>query len=287
MNYDGIVNKVADTLVTASSTFSEDKIRAYERAIEKESNPQSKWVMEQIVKNAKTAAANRGPLCDDTGIPHIYMEIGKNQTVSGEMIDAVHEGIAQGLRTLPGRPMAVKGNDAQRLAQSEGMYENSDALLPAPIQIRRVEGDVIRVYVMMEGGGPAIRGRNYRIFHKHNVDVVIEEIVSWSKEAVAQLGCSPCTLAVGIGRSHYEAAAMMMEAQVHGNYDVQSELENRITNGVNDANIGALGLKGDISVIATFLKVGPQRASGVRIVCLRPCCCFEPRVASVDILPMC
>lgn len=287
MNYDGIVNKVADTLVTAGSTFSEDKIRAYERAIEKESNPQSKWVMEQIVENAKTAAVNRGPLCDDTGIPHIYLEIGKQQMVSGEMIDAIHEGIAKGLRDLPGRPMAVKGNDAQRLAQSEGMYENSDALLPAPIQIRRVDEDVIRVYVMMEGGGPAIRGKNYRIFHKHSVDVVIEEIVSWSKEAVAQLGCSPCTLAVGIGRSHYEAAAMMMEAQVHGNYDVQSELEKRITEGVNEANVGALGLKGDCSVIATFLKVGPQRASGVRIVCLRPCCCFEPRVASVDILSMC
>lgn len=72
------------------------------------------------------------------------------------------------------------------------------------------------------------------------------------QEAVAQLGCSPCTLAVGIGRSHYEAAAMMMEAQVHGNYDVQSELEQRITREVNEANIGALGLKGNNSVIATF-----------------------------------
>ena len=76
---------------------------------------------------------------------------------------------------------------------------------------------------------------------------------------------------------------MMMEAQVHGNYDVQSELERRITEEVNRANIGALGLKGDTSVIGTFLKVGPQRASGVRIVCLRPCCCFEPRVASVEL----
>jgi len=283
MNYETIVNKVSDTLVKAGSTFSEDKIRAYERAIAKESNEQSKWVMEQIVENAKIAAANKGPLCDDTGIPHIYLEVGKNQTVSGEMIEAIHEGVAKGLRTLPGRPMAVKGDDAQRLAQSEGMYENSDALLPAPIQIRNVDEDVTRIYVLMEGGGPAIRGKDYRVFHKHSVDVVIEEIVDWAKEAVAMLGCTPCTLAVGIGRSHYEAAAMMMEAQVHGNYDVQSDLEQRITKEVNEANIGALGLGGDTSVIATFLKVGPQRASGVRIVCLRPCCCFEPRVAHTEL----
>lgn len=281
--YQKIVDIVAETLVTAGSTFSDNKIRAYQRAIEKESNLQSKWVMGQIVENAKVAAKNRSPLCDDTGIPHIYLEVGKNRTVSGEMISAIHEGIAQGLRTLPGRPMAIKGDDEQRIDQSGGLDEDSGALLPAPIQIRNIDEDVIRVYIMMEGGGPAIRGKDYRVFHKHSVDTVVEEIVSWAKEAVAQLGCSPCTLAVGIGRSHYEAAAMMMEAQVHGNYDVQSALERRITDEVNQANIGALGLGGDVSVIATFLKVGPQRASGVRIVCLRPCCCFEPRVASAEL----
>lgn len=281
--YQKTVDIVTETLVTAGSTFSDNKIRAYQRAIEKESNQQSKWVMEQIVENAKAAAKNRSPLCDDTGIPHIYLEVGKNRTVSGEMISAIHEGVAQGLRTLPGRPMAIKGDDEQRIDQSGGLDEDSGALLPAPIQIRNIDEDVIRVYIMMEGGGPAIRGKDYRVFHKHSVDTVVEEIVSWAKEAVAQLGCSPCTLAVGIGRSHYEAAAMMMEAQVHGNYDVQSALERRITDEVNQANIGALGLGGDVSVIATFLKVGPQRASGVRIVCLRPCCCFEPRVASAEL----
>lgn len=283
MRFDEIVNKVADTLVSAGSTFSEDKISAYERAIAKESNPQSKWVMEQILENAKQASKARSPLCDDTGIPHIYLELGKNQVLTGEMIEAINAGIAKGLRDLPGRPMAVKGDDEARIAQSEGMFENSDALAAAPIQIRNTENDSTRIYVLMEGGGPAIRGKDYRIFHKHSVDVVIEEIVLWAKEAVSQLGCSPCTLAVGIGRSHYEAAAMMMEAQVHGNYDVQSPLEERITKEVNETNIGALGLGGDTSVLATFLKVGPQRASGVRVVCLRPCCCFEPRVDWVEL----
>lgn len=179
--------------------------------------------------------------------------------------------------------MAVKGDDEQRLAQSEGMYAEPDALLPAPIQIRYTREDIVRVYVLMEGGGPAIRGKDYRVFHKHSVDAVVEEIVSWAKDAVAQLGCSPCTLAVGIGRSHYEAAALMMEAQVHGNYAIQSKLEERITTEVNQSCVGALGLGGDTSVLATFLKVGPQRASGVRIVCLRPCCCFEPRVAYTEL----
>ena len=73
----------------------------------------------------------------------------------------------------------------------------------------------------------------------------------------------------------------MMEAMVKGNYDVQSEFEKTITDRVNESNTGALGLGGKTSVLATFAKVGPQRASGVRIVALRPCCCFEPRRASL------
>lgn len=282
MNYSEVVDKVADTLVTAGSTFRSDKIAAYIKAIEKESNPQSRWVMEKILENAEVAAKNRSPLCDDTGIPHLYLEVGKNRTISGEDIEAIYEGVKKGLRMLPGRPMAIMGNDEERIDQSGGLNPDSGGLLPAPIQIRTVDEDLVRLYVMMEGGGPAIRGKDYRIFHKHSVKTVVDEIVSWATEAVALVGCSPCTLAIGIGRSHYEAAAMMMEAQVHGNYDHQSKLEQEITDRVNESNIGALGLKGDVSVIGTFVKVGPQRASGVRIVCMRPCCCFEPRVASAE-----
>ena len=77
---------------------------------------------------------------------------------------------------------------------------------------------------------------------------------------------------------------MMLQAQVDGRYDIQSEMEKEITRRVNEASIGPLGLGGNTSVLATFVKVGPQRASGVRIVCVRPTCCFEPRIASVELM---
>ena len=76
---------------------------------------------------------------------------------------------------------------------------------------------------------------------------------------------------------------MMLQAQTDGKYDVQSEMEREITRRVNEAKVGPLGLGGTTSVLATFLKVGPQRASGVRIVCVRPTCCFEPRIATVEL----
>ena len=277
-----IIQKVADCLVRAGSTFREDQKEAYRRAIGSETNGHTCWVMNQVLENALVAEDRRSPLCDDTGIPHLFLEVGPNRTVSGDLMQLIFEGVALGLRTLPGRPMAIKGDDYARLDQSGGLDEDPAALKPAPILIKPVEEDVLRLTVLMLGGGPAIRGITHRVFHKHSVDVVIDEIVARAKEAVAKLGCSPCTLAVGIGRSQYEAASMMMEAMAKGNYNVQSDFERTITEKVNEAGIGALGLGGNTSVLATFAKVGPQRASGVRIVALRPCCCFEPRRASVE-----
>lgn len=276
-----IIEKVADCLVRAGSTFREDQKEAYRRAIAKEPRTASCWVMQQVLDNALIAEKRNSPLCDDTGIPHLFLEVGPNKQVTGELICQIHMGIEKGLRTLPGRPMAIMGDDLHRIDQSGGLNPDSGALAPSPMIIKNVDEDVLRLTVLMLGGGPAIRGITQRVFHKHSVDVVVDEIVNRAIPAVSQLGCSPCTLAIGIGRSQFEATSLMMEAMAKGNYNAQSDLERTITDKVNKADIGALGLGGKTSVLATFAKVGPQRASGVRIVALRPCCCFEPRRATV------
>ncbi len=283
MNSEKVIEAVSDCLVRAGSTFREDKKNAYRRAIAAETNENAKWVLQTILDNAEAAERDRSPLCDDTGIPHLLLEAGPDCAVTGQLLEDIREGVRQGLRRLPGRPMGIMGDDSQRIDQSGGLDPDSAGVEPAPILIRQCEDDVIRLHILMFGGGPAIRGRTYRVFHKHDTQVVLDEIVKWATEAVSQLGCSPCTLAVGIGRSQYEAASLMLQAQVDGSFDSQSEMEAEITRRVNEANIGPLGLGGDTSVLATFMKVGPQRASGVRIVCLRPACCFEPRIATTEI----
>lgn len=278
-----IVDKVADTLVRSGSVFSEEKKEAYRQAIEKETKGTARWSMETILRNADVAEKNRSPLCDDTGIPHLVLDVGQGMAVSGAMLESIKEGVRQGLRLLPGRPMAVSGDDRQRLDQSLGLDSDPAALESAPVLVRNIEEEAIRLHILMLGGGPAIRGKTYRVFHKHSVQVVLDEIVSWATEGASLLGCTPCTLAVGIGRSHYEASSMMLQALVDGKYQSQSWMEKQITQRVNQAGIGPLGLGGRTTVLATFLNIGPQRASGVRIVCMRPCCCFEPRIASVEL----
>lgn len=283
MNNEQIIELVSDTLVNAGSTFKQDKKDAYARAIALETNEKAKWVLQTILNNADVAENHKSPLCDDSGIPHLVLEVGTNVAVTGNMLDAIKQGVAEGLRKLPGRPMGIMGDDSHRIAQSGGLNPDPAGVELSPILIRRTDDDVVRLHILMFGGGPAIRAKTYRVFHQHNTQVVLDEIVNWAKEGVSLLGCSPCTLAVGIGRSHFEASSLMVQALVDGNYNVQSEMEREITRRVNEADIGPLGLHGDTSVLATFMKVGPQRASGVRIVCVRPCCCFEPRIASVEL----
>ena len=282
-NYNEVVAKVADTLVRAGSTFREDKKEAYRRAIKTEELPRAKWNLETILENAEVAECNRSPLCDDTGIPHVFIEVGPNRSVTGELLSAIQEGVREGLRTLPGRPMAIMGDDKARIDMSGGISPDSDALDTAPFLIKEVEEDVLRIHVLMLGGGPAIRGITHRIFHKHSMDVVLDEIVTRTKDATKLLGCTPCAVAIGVGRSQYEATALMMEAMVYGDFGKQSDMEQYITDKVNETDVGPLGLNGKTTVLATFMKVGPQRASGVRVVAIRPGCCFEPRIASVEL----
>ena len=276
-----IESKVKEALIKASTVFSDDKKAVCRNALEKEANPNARWVLEMILENAETAEKTLRPTCNDTGIPHVFLEVGGEKAVNADMLRAIEQGVVLGLRALPCRPMAVKGNDVQRLEQSAGLDDDPGALALAPIRIKTIDEDVIRLHLLMQGGGPEIRGKTYRVFHKHKLSVIVDEIVSWAVKSAGLLGCTPCAPAIGIGRTHFEAASLMLEAMAYAKFDVQNPIEQEITERINESNVGPLGLGGSTTALATFLRVGPQRASGVRIVCLRLCCCVEPRSASV------
>lgn len=281
--YNEVIEKVKSTLIKASTSYRNEHKNVIKHAIEKESLPRAKVILNTLIENANVAEENHTPLCDDTGIPHVLLEVGNNKAITGEFIEAIHEGIALGLKSLPGRPMAVLGDDRERLEQSMGLDSDPAGVVPAPITVKRIDEDLIRVYILMQGGGPEIRGKTYRVFHRHSLKVILDEVVSWAKEEAKLLGCLPCSPAIGIGRSHFEASTLMLEAMAKGRFDLQSDIEKEITKRINESSIGPLGLKGDTTALATFLKIGPQRASGVRIVSMRLCCCVEPRVASCEL----
>lgn len=277
-----IVDKVSDSIIKASTNLSTDKRNALKLAIEKETNENAKWALSQILENYEVAMRDKFPLCDDTGIPHVIIELGQNREVTSELISQINEGIYLGLNKLPARPMAVKGNPIERIEQSQGLYDDPGLMKPASFLIDESENpDALNIHFLLQGGGPEIRAKTYRVYHKRSFDIVINEAIDWLKDSLKLLGCTPSIPAIGIGRTHYEASSLMLKAMAYGNLDNLSKEEQFVTDKLNETNIGPLGLEGKTTVLGSFVKIGNQRASGVRIVSVRPACFVEPRKSTL------
>lgn len=278
-----IAKLTKESVIKASVGFSEDQFHAYERAIQEEENDNARWFLELLIENANISKKNRMPLCDDTGTPHVLVEIGSGTSLPTNFYQEVEYGVAMGLKELPGRPMAVQGNDIERIEQARGLYNDPSQVIPPAFLVDKMDEEGVKIHILMLGGGPEIRTHNYRIFHQRDHGNIFKEALTWMRTEIPKLGCTPCIPAIGIGRSHLEASSLMLKAMVYGNINLQTEMEQYITKTLNLTNVGALGLGGSVTALGTLIKVGPQRASGVRIICMRPCCCMEPRKASIHL----
>lgn len=288
-----IIEDVSNTIIEASTNLSKDKYNALKKAISIEDNENALWTLNQILKNYKVSNKVKFPLCDDTGIPHVIIEIGENREITGNLIAQINEGIKEGLNNLPARPMAVKGNDIERIEQSKGLYDNPGQMKAASFLIdsfsddstykRDISPDTLNIHFVLEGGGPEIRAKTYRVYHKRSVVNVMDTAIGWLEESLKMLGCTPSVPAIGIGRTHYEAASLLLKSIVYGNLDFQNELEEYVTERLNKTNIGPLGFGGKTTVLGSFVNIGNQRASGVRIVSVRPSCFVEHRVATLHL----
>ncbi len=277
-----IIDKVSDSIIKASTNLSVDKENALKLAIENETNENALWALEQILENYKVAQKTKFPLCDDTGIPHVVIELGSNREITSDLISQINEGIYQGLNKLPARPMAVKGNPIEKIEQSKGLFDDPGLMKPASFLIDNADNpDALNIHFLLQGGGPEIRAKTYRVYHKRSFEIVINEAIGWLNDSLKLLGCTPSIPAIGIGRTHYEASSLMLKAMVYGNLDNMSNEERYITQKLNETQIGPLGFGGDTTVLGAFLKIGNQRASGVRIVSVRPSCFVEPRKATL------
>lgn len=278
-----IINLISNAVIEASTTFRKNQFDAYKRALEMETDENASWILKLIIENAEIASKNKLPLCDDTGVPHVLLEIGDDVKLPRSFFKDINTGIRKGLQLLPARPMAVRGNDIERLEQKNGLY-NDPGKLPSPsFLIDESKENGVNIHILMLGGGPEIRASTFRVFHKRDYRKIFNKVKTWMRSELHMLGCTPCIPAVGIGRTHFEASSLMLKAMAYGNLNEQSEIEEEITASINHSHIGTMGIGGSVTALGSFVKIGPQRASGVRILSMRPCCLVEPRRSSVFI----
>lgn len=279
-----LINKVADGIVEASTSISPDRKLVFQDALNNESNEDAIWALKIMMENFEFASSKKLPLCDDTGICHVFIEQGSNREIPSNFIDEIKKGIKTGLNKLPARPMAVKGDDLERIQQSSGLYKEPGTLVAPSFLIDSYNNpDKIKIHILLLGGGPEIRSKTYRVFHKHSYMEVFSTITKWLKDMVSDLGCTPTIPSIGIGRTHFEASSLMLKGIIYGDLSSQSDIEQFITKELNKTNVGPMGLGGKTTALGSFVNIGPQRASGVRIVSVRPLCFVEPRVFTIDL----
>jgi len=283
IEYCRVKETVSRAIIDASTKLRVDQINAYIDALEREENENARWVLEKILENARVAEkARHYPLCNDTGVPHIYIKLGREFPLPQGFFQAIYEGVVKGERDLPTRPMAVKGGPMERIAQLEGLFDDPGQLIPAPFIIENIPGCKTYVTVLMLGGGPELQARTYRVYHHKSGERVLNEAAKWAVEGAAKLGCTPCVPTIGIGRTTSEASTLMLRALSHGRFDKQNKWERIVVEKLNSTGVGPLGLGGSVTALGSFIEIGPQRASGARVVCMRLGCCYDPRRATVE-----
>lgn len=269
---------IVDALQYVSHHHPPDYIRALKDAYVAEENPYARNAIQQILINSKLSASARRPICQDTGIAHIFMEIGMDIRFSSDAQDMpslqeVADKAVIAAYTFAGNPLR-----ATVVGEPLGARRNTGNNAPAVLHITMKRGDCLRVTVSAKGGGGDVKAR----FAMLNPGESVED---WVLEQMPKLGagwCPPGVLGIGLGGSPEQAMQLAKEA-LHQPIDIQNirnkarpddydrlrlSLYDRIN---NELNIGAQGLGGTSTVLDIKVRHAPCHAAMLPVAIVPNC----------------
>ena len=253
---------VARLLVEANYVIPPDILDALRSAIESEPSPLGRQTLEQLVRNYEVAAAERVPVCQDSGVAVIMLDIGQDvHFVGGALTDAVHAGVREATRAGYLR-WSVTGDPSRRIKMA-----GDDA--PAAIHIELVPGDRVRLRVASKGFGAENMSAMRMLVPADGVQGISDFVVETVDRAGAN-ACPPVIVGVGIGGT-FEGAALLAKRAVlrpidqrHARADLV-ELERDLLQRVNGLGIGPQGLGGRTTALAVNIEVQPTHIAGLPV----------------------
>lgn len=253
---------VARLLVEANYVIPPDILDALKRAIESEPSPLGRQTLEQLVRNYEVAAAERVPVCQDSGVAVIMLDIGQDvHFVGGALTDAVHAGVREGTHAGYLRS-SVTGDPSRRIKMA-----GDDA--PAAIHIDLVPGDRVRLRVASKGFGAENMSAIRMLVPADGVQGISDFVVETVERAGAN-ACPPVIIGVGIGGTFDGAALLAKRAvlrpidQRHTRADLV-ELERDLLQRVNGLGIGPQGFGGRTTALAVNIEVRPTHIAGLPV----------------------
>jgi len=253
---------VARLLVESNYNIPPDIIDALRGAIVREQSPLGRRTLEQIVRNYEIAAAERLPVCQDSGLAVVMLETGQDvHWVGGVVQQAIYAGIREGTRTGYLR-WSVAGDPTRRLKMRGDES-------PAVIHLEMVPGETVRLTLASKGFG-AENMSALRMFVPADGDAAIADFVVDTVDRAGANACPPIIVGVGIGGS-FETAALLAKRAVLRPLTVSQprsdlrELEATLLDRVNALGIGPQGLGGIVTALAVHIEVFPTHIAGMPV----------------------
>ena len=269
-----LVQSVADALQYISYYHPADYIRSLAAAWEREESPAAKDAMAQILINSRMCAEGHRPICQDTGIVTVFLEVGMDvrwDGFTGSLEDAVNEGVRRAYHHPDNKLRASV------LADPAGKRTNTRDNTPAVVNMKIVPGDKLDVIVAAKGGGSEAKSK----FAMLNPS---DSIVDWVLKTVPTMGagwCPPGMLGIGIGGTA-EKAMLLAKESLMEHIDIQDLIERGPSNRVeelrielyekvNALGIGAQGLGGLTTVLDVKIKDYPTHAANLPVAMIPNC----------------
>lgn len=262
-----ITKNIKEMCIEANHFLSPDMAEAMKCAEKNEEAPLRKQILEQLQENLKIAGEDMIPICQDTGMAVVFLEIGQDVHLEGGALeDAVNEGVRQGY---------VEGYLRKSVVGDPLIRENTKDNTPAVLHTRIVDGEQVKIKVAPKGFGSENMSRVFMLKPAEGIEGVKDAVLTAVKDAGPN-ACPPMVVGVGIGGTFEKCALMAKEALTrevgsHSEIEYVKELEEELLTKINSLGIGPGGLGGTTTALAVNINTYPTHIAGLPVA-VNICC---------------
>ena len=267
INVHEITKNIKEMCIEANHFLSEDMDAALKNAIKIEKSPLGKQILNQLQDNLKIASEDMIPICQDTGMAVVFIEIGQEvHFEGGNLEDAINEGVRQGY---------VEGYLRKSVVKDPIIRENTKDNTPAVIHYKIVNGDKVKIKVAPKGFGSENMSRVFTLKPADGIEGVKNAILTAVKDAGPN-ACPPMVVGVGIGGTFEKCALMAKEALsrevgIYSSIEWVKNLEKEMLSVINKLGIGPGGLGGTTTALAVHINTYPTHIAGLPVA-INICC---------------